>query len=581
MRRFFRKAATLTPIFLLFTLLPLTARMKFVPARLSSYPWYPSSSETADFFLYYRSFFFLFLCAWMLILLFFRFRARPRFSVKFWLPLILYCILSFFSFLCSDYPSAGMYGMAEQMESIWVLLGYAVCVFSCALLPQTRQDLKLIGTAMGIGVFLQCLLGLSQLAGKDFFSTSLGKLLLVPDSLSQYRDTLRFTFGEDPLRSVYMALYNPNYVGSYAALFLPLSICGVFLFSSRKWKISSGMLSCLLLLCLFFSGSKAGLITLFLMAVLVLLWSFRRHPQIRFWVFSGFFCLLALLAVYNFANDQRLVKGVTSVFSQETEASLTRVSPKKDQIAITYRGEDYSLSLTGEETLHIETSGGKRLDSIEGLEFQTYKEGQACHLVFTCENIPWDFLKTEDGYIYYTIYGKPDQMENAESVFPSRLDKAFTNRGYIWGRTIPLLKNTLLLGTGPDSFPLVFPQDDYLARSWLGKKFFSQILTKPHSLYLQTALQTSVLSLLCLLVFWKSCLARLYRSFVRPQTDGPSSLFLGCLFLGILGYLITGIINDSSLCVAPLFWGTLGLSLSACRILAPSAIQPKTAQWKT
>ena len=78
-------------------------------------------------------------------------------------------------------------------------------------------------------------------------------------------------------------------------------------------------------------------------------------------------------------------------------------------------------------------------------------------------------------------------------------EKALSGRGYIWGRTIPLILKHLIWGSGPDTFAAEFPQTDYVMKANTGAGMYQQLPTKAHSLYLQTALQTGVLSLLCLI----------------------------------------------------------------------------------
>ena len=42
-----------------------------------------------------------------------------------------------------------------------------------------------------------------------------------------------------------------------------------------------------------------------------------------------------------------------------------------------------------------------------------------------------------------------------------RSDALFTGRGYIWRKTLPLLKNTIIFGHGAGTFGLYFKQFDY------------------------------------------------------------------------------------------------------------------------
>ena len=103
-------------------------------------------------------------------------------------------------------------------------------------------------------------------------------------------------------------------------------------------------------------------------------------------------------------------------------------------------------------------------------------------------------------------------LEHAEAWGFEGKEKLGSSRGYIWSRSLPLLKNTLFLGFGPDTFPVYFPQHDYFAKMiFLGNPY--NIVDKPHNVYLQTAINTGLISLIALLamfgIYLLDC-ARLY-----------------------------------------------------------------------
>ncbi len=104
-------------------------------------------------------------------------------------------------------------------------------------------------------------------------------------------------------------------------------------------------------------------------------------------------------------------------------------------------------------------------------------------------------------YYYVTNKGKFVKMHDADYIESlNDLGKSFSGRAFIWSRTLPLLMDNIFLGTGPDTFLLAFPNDDFVALSNSG--YGDELITKPHNMYLQTAVQTGVLSLICFLVFY-------------------------------------------------------------------------------
>ena len=81
------------------------------------------------------------------------------------------------------------------------------------------------------------------------------------------------------------------------------------------------------------------------------------------------------------------------------------------------------------------------------------------------------------------------------------LETKGSGRIYIWSRTLPLLKKYFFVGSGPDTFYRAFPQNDYV-----GKEMYAdtsaRMIEKAHNGYLMTAVQTGVVSLILLLVFY-------------------------------------------------------------------------------
>lgn len=167
-----------------------------------------------------------------------------------------------------------------------------------------------------------------------------------------------------------------------------------------------------------------------------------------------------------------------------------------------------------------------------------------------------------DGRLQYVNrVGKLDQMRKVESLgFDHRYDLA-TNRGYIWSRTLPLLKKTLLFGVGPDNFVYAFPNDDYVGKVNCG--FDGQIVTKPHNMYLQIWVQDGLPACLALLALYLIFAVRTFRRcFVKGKLTWLQKTNIA-LFCGTSGYLAAGLANDSTICVAPVFWALLGIGFAA------------------
>ena len=70
------------------------------------------------------------------------------------------------------------------------------------------------------------------------------------------------------------------------------------------------------------------------------------------------------------------------------------------------------------------------------------------------------------------------------------------------------------------------------------------------AIFLQSALQTGILSGICLLMFFLHYI----RIAVRNAKTG--------ILLSVTGFLLMGLANDSNLAVSPLFWCILGMGIA-------------------
>lgn len=123
--------------------------------------------------------------------------------------------------------------------------------------------------------------------------------------------------------------------------------------------------------------------------------------------------------------------------------------------------------------------------------------------------------------------------------FPIR-DKDLAGRAYMWKKSIPMLKESILIGKGPATFPLYFPQ---FAKRGDDIGFLSLIVDRPHNMFINIWQNTGLISLLVL--SWVVLNAMLFSSDYS-------------LIMGAMGFLIAGLFTDSVLCVTPYFLMFLG-----------------------
>ena len=181
-------------------------------------------------------------------------------------------------------------------------------------------------------------------------------------------------------------------------------------------------------------------------------------------------------------------------------------------------------------------------------------------------NVTWYFKKGDDGtYYYYNVYGRWDKINNAPRVWVNFLEKRFEERGTIWSKTIPLLKNCLIFGTGADTYTVVYPQDDYVDKTY--DYSTSSMDVKPHCLYLQIAVQSGIPALLAVLVFYIWYFVTGVRLYAKASYQDGMEIIGAGLLLATFTYMVISFLNDSTVTVAPIFWIMMGLGIAVNEIL--------------
>lgn len=573
----------LLPLIVMMAVLPLVAIGRKVPVTLGKYSWFADGNFQYDFFMYAKSIVFLAIVVWMLVMLVDRVLLR-RIGLKHWklfIPLYVYGVLTILSTILSADRDLSLKGMWQQYESVWVLLGYLVTVFYCVQVAQSIKDIRILCVSLAAGAAGQGILGLSQFIGKDFFSSGIGKALLTVGMDDSAKKALQFVYEGNGKSSVYMASYTPNYAGMYLVLILPLLF--VLVRQSRKtgWKLACMILIAVLLVCLYGSGSKAGFLVCGLLAVLAVIFMIQKNNVKKRWLSVGicFLAVMGLVAVYDQISDHALSNALMQTVQKQTY-DREEINTEADGVSLKYRGND--LKLIPEKTeagqiLSAKVNSGEiqtalwngknqcfvfKDDRFGELKFDAYRYNNAQYLVIYDGEMTWDFYKEDSaaGYVFMNQYGKLDEIRNAPAVFKG-YERALSGRGYIWGRTIPLLKEHLLLGSGPDTFIMEFPQTDYVMKVNTGLNMYQQLPGKAHSMYLQSALQTGVLSMLCILAFFIQYIVMALRN-RKTEINKKRAIFRTGIFLSVIGFLIMGLVNDSNLAVSPVFWCILGMGIA-------------------
>ncbi|WP_181884676.1 O-antigen ligase family protein [Neobacillus piezotolerans] len=129
-----------------------------------------------------------------------------------------------------------------------------------------------------------------------------------------------------------------------------------------------------------------------------------------------------------------------------------------------------------------------------------------------------------------------------------------SGRFLIWQKSLPLVKEYFWIGSGPDTFKYVYPNQDMESKEVLGEI----IIDKAHNEYLQIAITMGVPALLVYLALVGIILIRAFKA-VRVVAEQQKIILYGLICV-IIGYLVQAFFNISVVTVAPIYWSILGVT---------------------
>lgn len=578
----------------LLVLAPLIAILAFIPLITYYYKYnthleefnFPAPETMIDFFLYYKMVFVLIACGCMLLILLYLCFIEEQ-KVLWWknlIPLAVYAGISLFSALLSENSYFSFHGIYDQFESVWVLIGYCIIAYYAFFVLRTEDSIQRTMKWFILGILLTVLLGLSQVFSHDFFRTEFAGKLITPSDYTGGKLDFKFELGRP-----YLSVYNPNYVGFYVTLTVPILVALIFTAKKIWQRLIYGILIAALLLILFASQSRAGIVALIISFIVMLVC--MRKVFIKNWVTSITIIAVAFIAFFiiNMMNQDILINRLKEMFDvPETQHALKSIETNDDNVTITYNDSQLFLYVTQDEagndsfTLVDENNASISCAFDESTSYYSVSDERFPFLIgsirseqfngFTVqiEGYNWFFtnIMREGDTSFYSMIGnklvKMTKHPETTGYFATH-ERLASGRGYIWSKTFPMLKEYFLLGSGPDTFVIAFPNDDRV--SMVNAGFATQMVTKPHCLYLQIAVQTGVLSLLAFLAFFGWYVISSFRIYWKNDFQGYLPKFGVAVLTSIIGYLIMGLTNDSCITVAPIFFALAGMGLGINHVL--------------
>lgn len=590
-------------------------RMHTYTRPMDQFYWSGRNNDLTDFFSYFKMCA-IFICAILaVVLLLYRvftvsFYIKRNFA---YIPIIIYAGFVLLSYIFSEYKRPfALWGYNDRFEGTVALLSYMVMLFYIINSVNTEKNVKWIVYPVAIfsGALLG-LLGLSQATDHDFFRTAIGKKLITPSWFWDKVDQLNFTFQH---KEIYQTVYNINYVSFYLTLLIPL-FGMLFIRSVNKgkeevlWKkVLWGALFTLLVFNLIGSVSSGGYLGMIVILVLGFVILNKRVIQWKKPVII-LFALAILMCGVNYQQLQSEFDAAKGFFGKninEVDPTHTKIEMNNNSAQTGAKahidyfdtdGDDIKLSVNGNEmiittspddpsSVIVKDSAGKdvplKLISAEAGYLHAFLDERfmMCTLrpaiddygnnyfILFIDGSEWPFRLTKDGPKFINKFGSLVDLDPITQIGFENNPNFGSGRGFIWGTSIPMLKDTVILGHGADTYCLYYPHNNYAGKYNAGWENLNLIVDKPHCMYLGMAINTGIVSLLALLVLWGIYIVQSIRLYFRRDFDSDFITFTGAgIFFGVCGFLAAALVNDSSVSVMPLFYGLLGTGIAINMIL--------------
>lgn len=231
------------PILLILAVLPLITNAHIYDNGLSKQLWSSANGQVTDFFLYYKSHFLMILGAIVTVILAYWLCTGENgrlFDKNVWIPLIpasVFALFSLFSAMGAEHAEDAFLGGYEQFEGVFVLLIYVICFLFVYGYVKKEEVVEWLLNGLTAGSCVVGILGAFQTFGLDWIQSAWARPLVTTELAGRSGFNIKLTFGKG---MAYSTLHNPNYVGSYVAVVLPITILLLFTAKKMTFRVLTG-----------------------------------------------------------------------------------------------------------------------------------------------------------------------------------------------------------------------------------------------------------------------------------------------------------------------------------------------------
>lgn len=574
------------PIFLIVSIMPLIIYGKIDILDYLTYMNWDGSKAEIDFFSFYKICFSI-LMSFLLCILYIKNKKKFKIieETKEYKYIFILTTFVIISFLISEYKSISLFGFLFRYEGILAIIAYITILYISINIFDNDKSIERLLYCLMFSYFIIALIGIMQYFGFDIFNSLRFQKMIIPQKHEYLVGNLKLFARKNEVVS--STIGNSNYVGYYYAITMPIFFILFLISNIRKQKFIYLIATILGVVMLIITSSETGLIAAFL-SILVFFISYWKNFKInkKRNILISMMILSSILAINYFNKgtvyekvDKFKYKFIYENTISEDKNLLQDIIFKENELSLKYKDKLLNLKYSNNklsflddknEKLYLAQNVGER----KGTFYITDSRYNDLSVVFTelgqnnikailleiSENVDISITIENGVFKYINNAGKIiDPNEKVKVLFGEGKEELLTSRIYIWSRAIPKILEKPLFGYGPDTFEIVFPNNDYIGL-YKAYNTTNMIVDKPHNTYIQVATNMGILSLisitLLLIVYFKR-----YIKFLKDKTNSKNGKYYYAMTSSIISYLIAAIMYDSTVVITPILCIILGIGI--------------------
>ena len=499
----------------------------------------------------------------------------------------IYLFFVIISNIFSPYTHTALFGLFDRREGLFVQMAYITIFLFTIAYVKDRENTNILLIGLLCSSLVMGLIGFSQFINQDFFATPFAAWLTTGIRYYQppgYDEAVRFSLTPG-FTMAYGTNFNPNTFGKVTAMLAPLLFAAAFISRKLVLRILFLLAGALMFIGIVASRSVGGIIgsASAIAVIIVVLLLQKGLFNRKTFIVLGIAAVVALssgfvLRDYIYDNLSFTLGRITAIFEAPSQDRLPQFEFNENRLTMTDRGHTYHISFPeggGTPALTIADGTDIPPDIDSNPQTQVYNYTFAVpgfrnveiirfNDVYVYRNIRMALIEGQLNIIYHTV-SLVDPNEPIPSFGFEGWETWGSNRGFIFARAIPLLPQSLIIGSGSDTFILRFPQQDIISKA----RYFNNpniTVDKAHNLYLQTAITTGMISALALIALFGYYIISTFLVLIRKNSQDF------WLRLGILGavvaYSVASLATDSTVSSAPMFWIILGMGFALNKLEA-------------